>query len=250
MSLGSPRSYAAFWPSVDRFESETVSRANQLRLLTGFSAPSAAAYFLYAAVRVPLQYQVSTKLGGRSTWACRHTCLRRRARMRSCSPSYRLKADASSHLNELVAFLGLPTNRWSSSSACHTPLLSGALLRLNPQKTGAVSQLDRGWSQARNSASTCRCSSGSRSNASPACGDLRAGPQTRGACGERGDPLARHRARAEPQPEPEEVPEQRVQDESAMGLIALKMQRHAERHQLDQGERERGVAHRGRRTTP
>jgi hypothetical protein len=35
-----------------------------------------------------------------------------------------------------------------------------------------------------------------------------------------------------------------------MGLIALKMQRHAERHQLDQGERERGVAHRGRRTTP
>ena len=36
-----------------------------------------------------------------------------------------LKADASSHLNKLVAFLGLPTNRWSSSSACHTPLLSG-----------------------------------------------------------------------------------------------------------------------------
>lgn len=38
------------------------------------------------------------------------------------------------------------------------------------------------------------------------------------------------------------MPEQRVQDHSAVGLIAVKILRHAEKHQLDQGERERGVA--------
>jgi hypothetical protein len=38
-----------------------------------------------------------------------------------------------------------------------------------------------------------------------------------------GDPLARHRGCAEPQPEAKEVPHRRVQREGAMGLIAMQV---------------------------
>jgi hypothetical protein len=57
-----------------------------------------------------------------------------------------------------------------------------------------------------------------------------------------GNPLAGDRTGGEPQPEAKEMSEQRVQDQSAVGLIAVKIQRHAEKHELNQGERERGVA--------
>src|SRR6185437_5505450 len=49
-------------------------------------------------------------------------------------------------------------------------------------------------------------------------------------------------ARAEPQPESKEVAQQRMQYQTAMGLIAVKVQRHTEEQQLHHREREYDIA--------
>jgi len=56
------------------------------------------------------------------------------------------------------------------------------------------------------------------------------------------NPFPGHRARAEPQPESEEVPQHRVQHETAMGLVAVKVQGDPEEHQLYRRDSECDIA--------
>src|SRR6202035_4531614 len=50
---------------------------------------------------------------------------------------------------------------------------------------------------------------------------------------------------AEPQPEAEQVPQRRVQDESAVGLITVQVQRHPEKHRLDGDKSHQRIAPEG-----
>ena len=52
---------------------------------------------------------------------------------------------------------------------------------------------------------------------------------------------------AEPQPEAEQVPQRRVQDESAVGLITVQVQRHPEKHRLDGDKGHQCIAPDGQR---
>src|SRR3984893_16243469 len=56
------------------------------------------------------------------------------------------------------------------------------------------------------------------------------------------NPFPGHRARAEPQPESEKVPQHRVQHEAPMGLVAVTVQGHPEEHQLYRRDSEDGIA--------
>jgi hypothetical protein len=51
------------------------------------------------------------------------------------------------------------------------------------------------------------------------------------------NPFSGHRAGAEPQPESEQMPQQRMEHEAAMGLVAVKVQGHPEKHQLHHHQR-------------
>ena len=59
------------------------------------------------------------------------------------------------------------------------------------------------------------------------------------------DPLLGDRSGAEPQPEAEHVPERGVQDEAAVGLITVQVQRHPEKHRLDGDEGHQRIAPHG-----
>ncbi len=56
------------------------------------------------------------------------------------------------------------------------------------------------------------------------------------------DPLLGHRAGAEPQPEPKEVPHGRVELQAAVRLIPVQVKRDTQHHQLNQGESDQGIA--------
>jgi hypothetical protein len=56
------------------------------------------------------------------------------------------------------------------------------------------------------------------------------------------NPFPGHRTRAEPQPESKEVPQQRVQHQAAMGLVAVQVQAHPEKRELNHRVREYRIA--------
>jgi hypothetical protein len=56
------------------------------------------------------------------------------------------------------------------------------------------------------------------------------------------NPFPGHRARAEPQPETEQVPQHWVKYQAAMRLVAVKIQGHPEKHELYDCESEGRIA--------